>query len=72
MPGATNATLTLTNVSLSDSGGTYSVLVTNIYGSDLSSNAVLTVLASPRHHPAGQRPFRHRRGAERFGNSRPG
>ena len=43
VPGATNATFTLTNVSLSASGN-YSVLVTNIYGSDLSSNAVLTVL----------------------------
>ncbi len=44
VPGATNATFTLTNVSLSDSGSTYSVLVTNSYGSALSSNAVLTVL----------------------------
>ena len=43
LPGATNATFTLTNVSLSDSGS-YSVLVTNSYGSELSSNAVLTVL----------------------------
>jgi tripartite motif-containing protein 71 len=41
---ATNATFTLTNVSLANSGGTYSVLVSNIYGSVLSSNAVLTVL----------------------------
>ncbi len=29
VPGATNATFTLTNVSLSESGGAYSVLVTN-------------------------------------------
>jgi hypothetical protein len=43
VPGATNATFTLTNVSLSASGN-YSVLVTNSYGSALSSNAVLTVL----------------------------
>ena len=43
VPGATNATLTLTNVSLSDSGS-YSVLVTNSYGERFSSNAVLTVL----------------------------
>ena len=43
VPGATNATFTLTNVSLSDSA-TYSVLVTNSIGSVLSSNAVLTVL----------------------------
>jgi DNA-binding beta-propeller fold protein YncE len=40
---ATNATFTLTNVSLSDSA-TYSVLVTNSYGSALSSDAVLAVL----------------------------
>jgi DNA-binding beta-propeller fold protein YncE len=44
IPAATNATLTLTDVSLSDSGGTYSVLVTNSFGSELSSNAVLNVL----------------------------
>jgi tripartite motif-containing protein 71 len=44
VPGATNATFTLTNVSLSASGSTYSVLVTNSFGSVLSSNAVLTVL----------------------------
>jgi 6-bladed beta-propeller/NHL repeat len=44
VPDATNATLALTNVSLSDSGSSYSVLVTNSYGVVLSSNAVLTVL----------------------------
>ena len=43
MPGATNATLTLTNVGLSDSGN-YSVLVTNSYGSNQSSNALLAVV----------------------------
>jgi DNA-binding beta-propeller fold protein YncE len=43
VPGATNATFTLTNVNLSASGN-YSVLVTNSYGSVLSRNAVLTVL----------------------------
>ena len=43
VPGATNATFTLTNVNSSESGN-YSVLVTNINGSTLSSNAVLTVL----------------------------
>jgi DNA-binding beta-propeller fold protein YncE len=43
VPGATNATFTLTNVNDSDSGD-YSVLVTNINGSALSSNAVLNVL----------------------------
>ena len=46
IPAATNATLTLADVSLSDSGGTYSVLVTNSFGSVLSSNAVLTILAA--------------------------
>jgi DNA-binding beta-propeller fold protein YncE len=44
VPGATNAILMLTNVSLSASGNTYSVLVTNVFGSGLSSSAVLTVL----------------------------
>ena len=40
---ATNATFTLTDVSFADSAS-YSVLVTNSYGSELRSNAVLTVL----------------------------
>jgi len=40
--GATNSMLTLTNVQLSD-GGSYFVVVTNLYGSTISSNAVLTV-----------------------------
>ena len=71
MPGATNATLTLANVSLSASG-TYSVLVTNSYGSDFEQQCRPYGLAGSGHDPAGQRPFRHRRGAERFGNSRPG
>ncbi len=44
--GATNTSLTLTNVQLSQAGN-YAVLVTNLYGSILSSNAVLTVLALP-------------------------
>jgi hypothetical protein len=44
--GATNASLTLTNVQLTDSG-TYAVLVTNSYGSILSSNAVLRVDRPP-------------------------
>ena len=43
--GATNATLTLTNVLFSESGN-YSVLITNIFGS-ASSTALLTVLAPP-------------------------
>ena len=44
--GATNISLTLTNVQLSQAGN-YAVLVTNSIGSTLSSNAVLTVLAVP-------------------------
>ncbi|MGD0350433.1 MAG: immunoglobulin domain-containing protein [Verrucomicrobiota bacterium] len=43
---ATNSTLTLTNVQFNQ-GGNYTVLVTNLYGSILSSNALLTVLAPP-------------------------
>jgi sugar lactone lactonase YvrE len=42
VPGATNATFTLTNVSPSSAGSYYSVLVTNSYGSIFSTNAVLT------------------------------
>jgi hypothetical protein len=40
--GATNSLLVLTNVQLSQAGN-YAVLVTNLYGSVLSSNAILTV-----------------------------
>jgi uncharacterized repeat protein (TIGR01451 family) len=43
LAGAINAALTLTNVQWAEAG-TYTVLVTNAYGSVLSSNAVLTVL----------------------------
>jgi hypothetical protein len=43
---ATNTSLTLTNVQVSQAGN-YTVLVTNLYGSILSSNAVLTVLTFP-------------------------
>jgi hypothetical protein len=46
VPGATNATLTFTNVSWSDAG-TYKVTVTNSFDSATSSNAVLTIYA---HH----------------------
>src|SRR5213593_3802334 len=42
--GATAATLTLSSVTLSDTGN-YRVVVSNSHGSDTSSNAVLTVLA---------------------------
>jgi hypothetical protein len=44
--GATDATLTLTNVQLSQAGN-YAVLVSNAVGSVLSSNAVLTVNPPP-------------------------
>jgi hypothetical protein len=44
LAGATNAALTITNARPHDSG-VYSVLVANDYGSALSSNAVLRVLA---------------------------
>ena len=44
--GATNALLALTNVQVSQSGN-YAVAVTNAFGWALSSNAVLTVYASP-------------------------
>ena len=43
VPGATNASFTLTNISLSASGSTYRLLVTNGYGSVWSSKAVLSV-----------------------------
>jgi hypothetical protein len=43
---ATNATLLFTNAQLADAG-TYGVLVSNAYGSVLSSNAVLTVNPPP-------------------------
>ena len=42
LTGATNTSLTLINVKLNQSGN-YAVLVTNAYGSILSSNAILTV-----------------------------
>jgi Immunoglobulin domain/Immunoglobulin I-set domain len=44
--GATNSSLTLTNVQPDDAGN-YAVQVTNLFGSTLSSNAVLTVLVPP-------------------------
>jgi len=43
---ATNATLTLNNVQLANAGN-YSVLVTNAYGSAISTNAFLMVLQAP-------------------------
>jgi hypothetical protein len=44
--GATNATLWLTNIQPNQAGN-YAVLVSNLYGSVLSSNAVLTVNSLP-------------------------
>jgi hypothetical protein len=46
LDGATNTSLTLTNVQF-DQAGNYTVLVTNAFGSILSSNTVLTVTATP-------------------------
>jgi hypothetical protein len=45
LDGATNATLTLDNVTL-DRAGIYSVTITNLIGSITSSNAVLSVYAT--------------------------
>ncbi|MDB6111259.1 MAG: Immunoglobulin I-set domain protein [Pedosphaera sp.] len=45
LPGATNASLTLTNLALADPVN-YGVVVTNLYGSMASSNAILTILRS--------------------------
>lgn len=42
--GATDATYTTNNVQLSDSGAVFSCLVSNAFGTTLSSNAVLTVI----------------------------
>lgn len=42
--GATNLSLTLTNVSLSDSGSTFSLFASNSFGTTWSSNALLTVV----------------------------
>lgn len=47
IPGATNATLTLLNVSTNDSGKKYRAIVSNNYGSDTSLDAVLTVTPVP-------------------------
>ncbi|MBI5775241.1 MAG: SBBP repeat-containing protein [Verrucomicrobia bacterium] len=53
LPGATNSTLTFTNVARTNSGF-YSVTVTNAYGSVASSNALLLVRASQRILPLTQ------------------
>jgi uncharacterized repeat protein (TIGR01451 family) len=47
LTGATNSSLLLTNVQISDAG-TYAVQVSNPFGSDTSSNALLTVLEPAR------------------------
>ena len=44
---ATNSTLSITNVQLTDSYGSYSVVVTNLAGSAYSTNASLTVIIPP-------------------------
>ena len=45
--GASNASYTLSNVQLSDSGAVFSCLISNLFGTTLSSDAVLTVLSGP-------------------------
>jgi hypothetical protein len=45
LPGATNSTLAQSNVSLANSGN-YAVIVSNTFGTVVSSNAVLTVIPS--------------------------
>jgi len=47
LAGATSATLTLSNVQVTDSGSTYAATVTNSAGSATSSAATLTVTAPP-------------------------
>src|SRR5262249_29426178 len=46
IPGATGESVTLSNCQFTNAG-LYAVLVTNAYGSGLSTNAILTVLAAP-------------------------
>ena len=54
--GATNLTFSLVNVQITNAG-TYAVIVTNVYGSAISSNAVLTIGIPPAitNQPASQR-----------------
>ena len=47
LQGATNSFYTLEGVQLADSGSVFSCLVSNTYGTALSSSAVLTVVAYP-------------------------
>ena len=53
--GATASNYTTNNVQLSDSGSQFSCLVSNTYGTTLSSNAVLTVISPPGSSRAGPR-----------------
>ncbi len=46
LPGATEASLTITNVQIANAG-TYRVVVSNVAGTAISSNAVLTVNTNP-------------------------
>jgi len=50
MATVTNASLTISNLQISDTGN-YTVLVTNQYGSIISSNAVLTVVVPDTNRP---------------------
>ena len=55
--GATNVSLTLTNVQLSDNGSTYSLFASNSFGTTWSSNAVLNVVGvqiTSQPNPANQ------------------
>jgi len=47
LPGQTNNTLTVSNITYGAAKDVYSVLATNIYSSTLSSNATITVYAPP-------------------------
>src|SRR5438093_11919630 len=53
MAGATNQTLTLTNIEAANAG-TYSVLLSNSAGTTLSSNAVLTIFMPDDHYRLSQ------------------
>jgi autotransporter-associated beta strand protein len=52
IPSATNSTYTTNDVQLSDSGSSFSCLVSNTLGAFLSSNAVLTVVLPQVHYVA--------------------
>ncbi|WP_150107544.1 immunoglobulin domain-containing protein [Pedosphaera parvula] len=49
IPGATNQTLTLTNIGAANAGA-YSVMLSNVAGTTLSSNAVLTIFMPDDHY----------------------